>query len=136
MKLISKYVVAANPIALLFSAICAIVGSINLAFSLTQRQNLVASELGATHQDFISFACGLKSMCKDFQKIAIACSASNDSEYCFEQVGGGSYYLCNKVGGAISSSVASVPPSTLQCIPYIAERLLTEHVRPDLFRRN
>ena len=85
MKLISKYVVAAIPIALL---------------------------------------------------IAIACSASNDPEYCFEQVGGGSYYLCNKVGGAISSSVASVPPSTLQCIPYIAERLVTDHVRPDLFRGN
>jgi hypothetical protein len=78
----------------------------------------------------------LKSMCKDFQKVVIACSPSNDPESCFEQVGGGSYYLCNKIGGAISSSVASVPPSTLQCIPYIAERLLTEHVRPDLFREN
>jgi hypothetical protein len=136
MNSLSKYTTLIAPILLPFAAILTLVFSMNWAFSLTPRQAVVAKELGATHKDFISFACGLKSMCKDFQQIAIACAASNDPDACFDLVGGGSLYLCDKVGNPISSKVASVPPSTLQCVPYIADRLLSNHVRPDLFLKN
>ena len=135
MNSLSKYTTPIALILLPFAVIITLVISMNWAFSLTPRQTVIAKELGATYKDFISFACGLKSMCKDFQQIAIACAASKDPESCFDLVGGGSLYLCDKVGNPISSKVASVPPSTFQCVPYIADRLLHDHVRPDLFSK-
>jgi hypothetical protein len=128
-----KYLAPLAPILLPCLVILTLSFSINWAFSLTPRQAAIAKELGATPKDFIAFTCGLKSMCKDFQHIAIACASSTDPDACFDLVGGGSLYLCDKVGNPISSKVASVPPSTLQCVPYIADRLLSNHVRPDLF---
>ena len=135
MNSLSKYTKPIAPILLPFAVILTLVFSMNWAFSLTPRQTVIAKELGATHKDFISLACGLKYMCKDFHQIAISCAASNDPDECFDSVGGGSLYLCDKVGRPISSRVASVPPSTLQCVPYIADRLLHDHVRPDLFTK-
>ena len=136
MSTLNKYATHMAPVILPLAAMLIFVLSMNWAFSLTPRQAAIAKELGSTPKDFIAFTCGLKSMCKDFQNIAIACASSPDPDACFDLVGGGSLYLCDKVGNPISSKVASVPPSTLQCVPYIADRLLSNHVRPDLFLKN